>query len=231
MNQPTQEQWKPVPGWEGYYEVSDTGKVRSLPRTITRKDGVEMKVRGRELKGGKNPSGHRLVTLTRVGEPPSKVLVHRLVLEAFVGPCPDGLEGCHWDDDPSNNNLSNLRWATHQENMNDKARNWTVCRNGHPITPDNLHFKKNGQRSCKTCRQETKRLYNKRTYKPKPPREPDTHCKLGHPLEEPNLSQYRLKRGVRTCLACERTRVYVRRHPEFKADFASIADQYYRGVR
>lgn len=231
MNKPTQEQWRPVPGWEGYYEVSDAGKVRSLPRTITRKDGFAMKIAGRDLKPSKTPSGHRRVHLSRVGEPPTVALVHRLVLEAFVGPCPDGLEGCHWDDDPSNNNLSNLRWDTHQENMNDKARNWTVCRNGHEITPENLYVKPNGERSCKKCRLKQKREYNRRTYEPKPPREPITHCKLGHPLEEPNLSQYRLKRGVRTCLACERTRVYVRRHPEFKSDFASIADQYYRGVR
>jgi len=46
-------------------------------------------------------------------------LVHRLVLEAFVGPCPDGMEACHLDSDKTNNRVSNLRWDTHLENMRD----------------------------------------------------------------------------------------------------------------
>ncbi|MFW9223256.1 NUMOD4 motif-containing HNH endonuclease [Corynebacterium striatum] len=225
------EKWRPIPGWEGYYEVSNTGRVKSLPRIITRKDGFEMKIRGREIKGTTTPSGHKRVTLSRVGEEPTGALIHRLVLEAFVGPCPDGFEGCHWDDDPSNNNLSNLRWATHRENMDDRVRNWTVCRNGHEITPENVYVKPNGQRSCNICRLKQKREYNRRIYKPKPPRKPKTHCDLGHPLEAPNLSQYRLKQGILTCLACERARVYTRRHPELKSIFSTIAEQYYRGIR
>jgi hypothetical protein len=43
--------------------------------------------------------------------------IHRLVLEAFVGPCPEGMECCHRDDDPFNNALSNLRWDTHRANI------------------------------------------------------------------------------------------------------------------
>lgn len=49
--------------------------------------------------------------------------VHRLVLEAFVGPCPLGMQCCHWDDNPLNNKLSNLRWGTGKENMADRKRN------------------------------------------------------------------------------------------------------------
>lgn len=53
----------------------------------------------------------------------------RLVLEAFVGPCPEGMEACHFPDrDPANNQLENLRWDTHQANMVDKATHGTSLR-------------------------------------------------------------------------------------------------------
>ncbi len=64
------------------------------------------------------------------------VLVHALVLTVFVGPMPDGMEGCHFDGDPSNNALSNLRWDTPKNNKADSARHGTLGRspgerNGH----------------------------------------------------------------------------------------------------
>jgi hypothetical protein len=55
-------------------------------------------------------------------------LVHRLVLEAFVGPCPDGMECCHDDGNPSNNRLDNLRWDTKRNNQNDRLRHGTHIR-------------------------------------------------------------------------------------------------------
>jgi hypothetical protein len=51
--------------------------------------------------------------------------VHRLVLEAFIGPCPHGMEACHWDGRPENNQLSNLRWDTDLANQADSARHGT----------------------------------------------------------------------------------------------------------
>lgn len=61
--------------------------------------------------------GHLKVTLY---PGPRQVLVHRLVLESFVGPCPKGMECCHAPDpNPANNALSNLRWGTHAENARD----------------------------------------------------------------------------------------------------------------
>ncbi len=51
--------------------------------------------------------------------------VHRLVLEAFVGPCPKGMECCHNDGDPTNNNLSNLRWDTRKANSADRKKHGT----------------------------------------------------------------------------------------------------------
>jgi HNH endonuclease len=62
-------------------------------------------------------------------------LVHRLVLEAFVGPCPAGMECCHFPDrDPSNNALANLRWDTKKANQTDRIRHGTDCRGSkHPL--------------------------------------------------------------------------------------------------
>lgn len=55
------------------------------------------------------------------------LLIHRLVLEAFVSPCPDGMEACHADGDRLNNTLKNLRWGTCVENCSDRARHGNTC--------------------------------------------------------------------------------------------------------
>ena len=52
-----------------------------------------------------------------------RVVVHKIVLEAFVGPCPDGMEGCHWNDRSADNRLDNVRWGTRQSNVDDRGRN------------------------------------------------------------------------------------------------------------
>ncbi len=64
-----------------------------------------------------------MVTLYLKSRGQVTVRVHHLVLETFVGPCPDGMESCHRDDDPTNNWVDNLRWDTRQANVNDKMRN------------------------------------------------------------------------------------------------------------
>jgi hypothetical protein len=66
-----------------------------------------------------------LVINLRVDGKPRQFYVHRLILEAFVGPCPDGLEGLHHDDDHTNNRIGNLRWGTHVANVEDSRRNGT----------------------------------------------------------------------------------------------------------
>jgi NUMOD4 motif-containing protein/HNH endonuclease len=120
------EQWRPVVGFPDY-EVSDHGRVRSVDRiklyTQRSKSGraytVERKHHGRLLRAGTMKSGHQIVILGR-GNPRC---VHALVLEAFVGLAPTGTECCHWDDDPANNRLSNLRWDTRASNLADYKRN------------------------------------------------------------------------------------------------------------
>lgn len=105
---------KTIPG----YHVSSYGRVFSdwVPgkRPATRSTVL------RPLSPGRLKSGH-LVILP--GKRSTVKLVHRLVLEAFVGKCPDGFEARHLDDDPENNFLSNLAWGTRSENMKDAYAN------------------------------------------------------------------------------------------------------------
>ncbi len=120
-----EEQWKPVLNYEGLYEVSDRGNVRSIERTVIRSDGVLMKHKGRILRAApKNEAGHTGVCLSK-GCVTWACSVHTIVLEAFVGPAPNGMECCHGDSDPTNNNLWNLRWGTKVENERDKIANGT----------------------------------------------------------------------------------------------------------
>ncbi|AWN04235.1 HNH endonuclease [Gordonia phage Sour] len=85
--------------------------------------------------------------------------VHRLVLEAFVGPCPEGQQACHADDDKTNNELTNLRWDSPSANAADMRRNGrnaqarkTKCANGHAYTPENTYVRPDGRgRGCKRC--------------------------------------------------------------------------------
>jgi hypothetical protein len=78
--------------------------------------------RWRRLAVNRKKQGYPIVRLIIDGKPVDFRL-HRLILEAFRGPCPVGLEGLHWDDNPMNNQLSNLRWGTKQENIADSKRN------------------------------------------------------------------------------------------------------------
>lgn len=122
------EVWKAADGHEGAYEVSNFGRVRSLDRiesydrvdqysgrTIT----VTRKHKGRVLRPGRTESGHLTVAL---GKGNSRH-VHILVLTAFAGPRPAGMEGLHGDDDASNNALENLRWGTRSDNIHDAIGN------------------------------------------------------------------------------------------------------------
>lgn len=152
---PLAENWLPVVGWEGLYEVSDHGQVRSLDRVVAF-GHQQRQVRGRILGGGRSHNGVRFAVLCN-GPDQVQRSVHRLVLEAFVGPCPEGMEGCHWDDDNDNNHLSNLRWDTHQANEQDKVRNGghhqlnkTHCPAGHEYTPENTKQQSHG-RACREC--------------------------------------------------------------------------------
>lgn len=113
--------WKDVLGYEGYYQVSDQGRVRSLPRVIMRSNGYPQTLRGQLLAPRLSAYGHQRIALMDCGQR-LDTYIHRLVLEAFIGRCPRGLEACHNDGKHLNNRLSNLRWDTHASNMADTAK-------------------------------------------------------------------------------------------------------------
>lgn len=165
----TAEQWRDIPGYEGYYQVSNNGRVRSLDRTYIDRYGRQQKFRGKLRAQRKRPDGYKAVTLYSAKSGSSTKFVHRLVLEAFVGPCPEGMEACHWDDVKGNNHLSNLRWDSFSNNQNDMLRNGNnfhankdKCIRGHEFTPENTYIKPStGARECRTCRKMKRPQWNK----------------------------------------------------------------------
>ena len=96
------ENWKPVPGFEWLYEVSDWGRVKSLHGG------------GRILRCSTQTRGHVQAHLFANGIA-KHILLGKLVMESFIGPPPDGMEVCHLDLDLSNNALTNLEYRTHKE--------------------------------------------------------------------------------------------------------------------
>lgn len=108
-----EENWKPVTtrGYENHYEVSDLGNVRNAKTK-------------RILKPGNHPKGY-LTLVFSVANARKTVLVHPLVLEAFVGPRPSGYGTRHLDGNRKNNVLTNLVWGTQSENEQDKVNHGT----------------------------------------------------------------------------------------------------------
>lgn len=110
---PPAERWRPVPGFPRY-EASDAGRVRSATRAWRAGEP-------RVLRARVGSAGYERVVLYRGGRP-SPATVHRLVLESFVGPCPNGMEACHRNGNRRDNRLANLRWDTHAANCQDSIR-------------------------------------------------------------------------------------------------------------
>lgn len=108
--------WRPVAGWDGLYEVTSDGRVRGAKRQGT--SGAEL--------SPIQTNGYHKVCLYR-GRSRRSVWVHRLVLEAHAGPAPDGMIACHANGIRSDNRIENLRWDTPAENYNDARRHGTAA--------------------------------------------------------------------------------------------------------
>jgi hypothetical protein len=115
-----QEIWLPVLGYEGLYEVSNMGKVRSLDRIVPDKTHGTRKLNGKFLAQTVDEFGRKSVVFSKHSITLKK-RVHLIVAAHFLGPNVSGLEVCHNDGNNSNNCVTNLRYDTHKSNMEDMA--------------------------------------------------------------------------------------------------------------
>ena len=148
MSDGTAEEWRGVVGC-GSYEVSSEGRMRSSRRSPRRPLSVWVNRDGYLVTWVINDEGRRLLRL-----------VHRLVAEAFLGPCPDGHEVRHLDDNRVNDRLSNLAYGTSRDNRLDSVRNGTHanaakthCAQGHPYDAVNTYRPPGDstRRYCRAC--------------------------------------------------------------------------------
>lgn len=147
------ENWKDVHGFEGRYEVSDLGRVRSSrTRTSTKK--------GKILRLQTTTGGYLRAYLYQGNRKYAYKRVHHLVLESFVGARPEGMESLHINGNETDNRKENLRWGTRSENTKDQVRHGThhmsrkvLCPRQHPLSEPNLVKGEvaRGGRSCLAC--------------------------------------------------------------------------------
>lgn len=133
-----EEKWLPVVGFEGLYEVSNMGRVRSLVRY--RNGRAVVLNPPRLLTGNRNTLGYLRITFRKgAGDRRGVIIkIHTLVLTAFVGPRENRREAAHLNGNPSDNRLVNLSWVSHQENNSHKYIHGT-----HPRGSDTVQAKLN----------------------------------------------------------------------------------------
>lgn len=202
----TPEEWRPVSGFEGRYEVSDLGHVRSIDRIIDYIHGRSGKACTRRAKGkvlspGLRPSGHGHVMLGTT----HTALVHALVAQAFLGSRPTpATEIRHLNGNPGDNRAVNLQYGSRSENAEDSKLHGThfhagltVCKRGHDLT-DQANLQKvaaGGKRTCLACRRDRAAMYRvgeQVTIK--------GECINGHPMTPEN--RYTNGSGRTRCKAC-----------------------------
>jgi len=124
MTPEPREQWKPILGYDGLYEVSSLGRVRALFESWNGRYKA-----GRILKPLIRLDGYIAVNLYYPGskQKGSSHPIHRLVLNAFKGPRQEGQDARHLDGSRTNNSLENLQWGTRKENVKDSINHGTFC--------------------------------------------------------------------------------------------------------
>lgn len=114
--------WKNIPGFEGSYQVSSEGRVKSLSRQVGHNWGGLKTLSERILKNNPMDSGYLRVNLRKAGKTVA-FCVYVLVALAFHGKPKDGQEVRHWNDEKHDNTASNILWGSRSENMLDRSRN------------------------------------------------------------------------------------------------------------
>lgn len=158
-------EWRTVAGSCDLYEINRAGQVR--------RKATEHTPAGKPLAPNPDRRGYIRAHLSLPEGRQKSLKVHRALLEAFVGPPPSpGMFALHADDNPANNDLSNLRWGTRRENIEDAMRNgglvagaaWrraiTHCPRGHAYDEKNTRIKRTGRherRVCRACHREDAR--------------------------------------------------------------------------
>lgn len=156
------EEWRPVYRYEGRYEISDRGRLRSVERMITTRNGQQRLRKQTFLSPFESKDGHLRVGLYNDQGGRKKEWIHALVLEAFHSPRPDGMIALHRDGNPQNNSPSNLKWGTHSENVLDAVEHGTHwesnlerCKRGHLLEEWNIEpgeLRRKNKRMCRSCR-------------------------------------------------------------------------------
>lgn len=129
-----EEVWKDVVGYEGLYQVSSKGRVRSVDRTVKTRDGRKRFYAGQILKQHRTSKGmYYIVCLLKRGVE-KQYNVHQLVSRSFLGDKPEGKEVCHGPDGPLDNSVGNIRYGTRKENVRDMMQSLKE-------NPDKIHKK------------------------------------------------------------------------------------------
>lgn len=145
----TAERWLPVVGYEGLYDVSSLGRVRSIARP-----GARGGIKKQHLR----PDGYFEVLLSK--ENRGRIATtHRLVTAAFLGPRPAGMYTRHLNGDSQDNRIENLTYGTPSQNAVDMVQHGrhnqarkTHCIRGHSfLDPANVHIDPKGHRRCIPC--------------------------------------------------------------------------------
>lgn len=124
LNKCFPEIWLDIPGYEGWYQASSEGHIKSMARSTPTRNrwGPCLYNAPEKIVQGRLCEGYRRVTLCVAGKIKHE-FVHKLVALAFHGPCPDRCsQVAHWDGDKLHNRPENLRWATAKENAEDRVR-------------------------------------------------------------------------------------------------------------
>lgn len=152
------EKWKPVPDYEGLYEVSNLGRIRSVERTVFRKDGTTLHYKGKILHPYIGKKGYPVIGLSKNGRAKTYQL-HRIVAKCFI-PAEEEKDFInHKDGDKANCAAENLEWVTSSENVLHAYR--VLCRRpprlgacGTNFTPDEVRAIRNDDRSVKVIADE-----------------------------------------------------------------------------